>query len=606
MDKFTVARFDGQDFSLWKFQMETYFLANGLMGVIDGSKVRPTSGDTTAWEALENKARMAIVLSLERKQLEPLISCASSKAMWDRLIVLHERATASSIFQATQEFYELKMGPEDTIVQHIARVEAAAHKLTRLKEPVTDNQIMVKVLQSLPEKYMSVVVAWNTVDAAKRNLTELTDWLLQAESVGKSYAKPSELVEVKKESDAMFARTQNFARRDFTPKSNPRSSPQSPRPSSESTDDRRRKIKCHRCGGVGHFQKVCPSPQGREEENQNAEGNVAVASSPVKTSESVAFTAESSFASKNLKSWCLDTGCSDHMSPFRGLFSNFKAVAPGRVITVGNSSKLAVRGVGDIVARAQIGNNYQSVTLRNVLYVPQLNKNLLSLGRASDRGLRTELSRNACVLKKNGKVLVKGRRAPGGVYYAVLSAQVPAEVNCAIAEPNLNVPLRIPSRTQMAKPNKIETRNFVSPVTTSMEEQNGKARKVTKPARRSRPKKKSQIVKTRTAVGLECPRMEEPCGEVNALAKPLRCSRPPSTSATSMSHPETCGDVNGRHSLAALEEHANVKFPRTRLEEPSRFWFKGHRQVLACDDLKLLSSLIKDRKSALHICLLID
>ena len=40
MDKCNVEKFNGSDYSVWKFQMEAFLGYHGLMGMVDGSDVR--------------------------------------------------------------------------------------------------------------------------------------------------------------------------------------------------------------------------------------------------------------------------------------------------------------------------------------------------------------------------------------------------------------------------------------------------------------------------------------------------------------------------------------------------------------------------------------
>lgn len=61
MDKLTLPKFNGNEFNVWKFQMETVFEFQGIMGVVDGPEVKPEQPETAEiWLKNDRKARMLI------------------------------------------------------------------------------------------------------------------------------------------------------------------------------------------------------------------------------------------------------------------------------------------------------------------------------------------------------------------------------------------------------------------------------------------------------------------------------------------------------------------------------------------------------------------
>ena len=71
--------------------------------------------------------------------------------------------------------------------------------------------------------------------------------------------------------------------------------------------------------------------------------------------------------------WIADSGASEHMSSQRHLFSEFEPIAAGTFpIRIANKSVMQCRGVGSIELRSKTGKKWISITLKKVLFVPEL------------------------------------------------------------------------------------------------------------------------------------------------------------------------------------------------------------------------------------------
>ncbi|BAT90079.1 hypothetical protein VIGAN_06125200 [Vigna angularis var. angularis] len=75
--------------------------------------------------------------------------------------------------------------------------------------------------------------------------------------------------------------------------------------------------------------------------------------------------------------WYLDSGCSTHMTGRKDWFVGIKDAAQGKIRFADDRSLMA-EGTGRVVLRDAEG---KEVTIEEVLYVPGLKSNLLSLGQ---------------------------------------------------------------------------------------------------------------------------------------------------------------------------------------------------------------------------------
>lgn len=55
------------------------------------------------------------------------------------------------------------MGANDTVMQHIAKIENIAWQLSDIVEKLSDIAINAKILMSLPKKFNLLITAWDSV-----------------------------------------------------------------------------------------------------------------------------------------------------------------------------------------------------------------------------------------------------------------------------------------------------------------------------------------------------------------------------------------------------------------------------------------------------------
>ena len=88
-------------------------------------------------------------------------------------------------------------------------------------------------------------------------------------------------------------------------------------------------------------------------------------------------------------SWFADSGATQHMTDQRSIFKTFTSTRAGSWMVIGiGSSRLSVKGHGDIDFIVTINGTQRAITIKGVLYVPDLSASLLSIAAVTDVGLR--------------------------------------------------------------------------------------------------------------------------------------------------------------------------------------------------------------------------
>jgi len=125
------------------------------------------------------------------------------------------------------------------------------------------------------------------------------------------------------------------------------------------------------CNQKGHMEKVCKRKQ---QEVQNAQETDD-------KKEELRFVATCFASDITNETWLIDSGCTHHMTHDKDMFVKLDKTHSSKVI-IGNGDYIEVKGIGDIAIDADSGTKIISY----VLYVPEINQNLLSVGQLLEKG----------------------------------------------------------------------------------------------------------------------------------------------------------------------------------------------------------------------------
>ena len=129
--------------------------------------------------------------------------------------------------------------------------------------------------------------------------------------------------------------------------------------------------------------------------------------------------------------WYLDTGATNHMTGQRNLFTTLDELVIG-FVKFGDNSRVEINSHGSVVVLRQDG---QRLSFGNVLFVPKLCANILSLGRLDEEGCKmTMYGGRLTIHDRDGALLAEVHRTEGILY--LLNLKV--EDNCLLTEADDN------------------------------------------------------------------------------------------------------------------------------------------------------------------------
>ena len=148
------------------------------------------------------------------------------------------------------------------------------------------------------------------------------------------------------------------------------------------------------------MERICKTQQQQQGEAKAAEDQ------PM---EEQLFVASCFATNTTTESWLIDSGCTNHMTYDRELFKELDETTISKV-RIGNGALIAVKGKGTVAIEGHSGLKLIS----DVLYVPEINQNLLSVTQLLEKGYKVLFEDKNCVIKDANniemiKVQMKGK-----------------------------------------------------------------------------------------------------------------------------------------------------------------------------------------------------
>ncbi|GJS03452.1 retrovirus-related pol polyprotein from transposon TNT 1-94, partial [Tanacetum coccineum] len=130
-----------------------------------------------------------------------------------------------------------------------------------------------------------------------------------------------------------------------------------------------------------------------------------------------------------LLDWIVDSGCSYYMTPRLDILFDFLECDGGSV-QLGDNMECKIRGIGKL--RIQLKDE-SSFVLHNVGYIPELKRNLISLGTLEKEGYTVKLQSGKVKVINGSRVILSGIRRDNYVY-SLDGHAMAGELNASVEE----------------------------------------------------------------------------------------------------------------------------------------------------------------------------
>ncbi|KAH9670612.1 hypothetical protein KPL70_017043 [Citrus sinensis] len=426
--KLEVEKFTGEnDFHLWRLKMRALLVHQRLDVALDDESTSKKPMKVTEEELSEvlDRAHSAIILSLGDGVLREVGGEKTVAGLWKKLKDLYTKKSMAKRLATKKKLYTLQMEEGSSITYHIDAFNKIILDLEDINVKIDDEDKAMILLCSLPSSY--------------ENLVDTLMYGRQTLAIGDVKEALSSKAAIKKETrdgEGLTARGRAESRE--TSKNKKKRSKSRPKNlkcfhchkeghfkkdcpefknKKKRSKSRPKNLKCFHCHKEGHFKKDCPEFKNKKNKAKEKSGDAAVAS---EFEESDGYDSAGVLIATNAQTkgnWVLDSGCSFHMCPNKTLFTNYET-CDGGVVVMGNDSSCRVVGRGSIRLEMFDGMIRE---LRDVRHVPDLKRNLISLGMLDKIGCLVKLEPGTLKVLKGSMVVMK-RNMSNGLYVLQESA----------------------------------------------------------------------------------------------------------------------------------------------------------------------------------------
>nr|AAL58228.1 putative gag-pol polyprotein [Oryza sativa Japonica Group]ABF96256.1 retrotransposon protein, putative, unclassified [Oryza sativa Japonica Group] len=337
-----VPVFAGENYDIWSIKMRTLLLSQGLWDIVENGYQEYSAGETLTAEQKKSlaedrmsdaKALFLIQQGVAESLFPRIIGAKKSKEAWDKLkeeFQGSQKVLAVKLQTLRRQFQNLLMKESEKVKDYFSRVIEIVNQIRLYGEDINDQKVVEEILISLPEKYEYIVAAIEeSKDLSTLTIQQLMSSLESHEE--RKLQREGSSIENAFQSKLSFRPQNSRFRGNFQKNGFP-------------MRDR------------GYFQKNGFSRQkedGQERREKEEKDDV----------------------------WVIDSGCTNHMAADPNLFREMDSSYHAK-IHMGNGSIAQSEGKGTVAVQTADGPKF----IKDVLLVPDLKQNLLSIGQLLEHG----------------------------------------------------------------------------------------------------------------------------------------------------------------------------------------------------------------------------
>ncbi len=400
----TLVPLNGSNYPTWKIQCRMALIKDGLWNIVNGTEGAPGQAQAEKYAKFmsrRDRALATIVLSVEPSLLYLLGEPDDPIVVWKKLSDQFQKKTWANKLELRRKLYSLRLKEGESVQKHIKVLTELFEGLAVIGDPIKEEDRVVHFLASLPEPFNMLVTALEAstdvpnLDVVTERLLHEERKLKDREGSGSSHEK---------------AMTSRF---------------------------KRKSVECFHCGKTGHIKRNCHLLSGEKKKfrpnrhgKQKANKASVVDECSADSGSDALMVSHKVLSASTPSKWIIDSGASCHMCCDSELFDKLEDLKHPIDVSIGDGRTLKATGRGIIFVNMKLPNKkWNECRLLDVLYVPKLSYNLLSISKATELGNTTDFNEKGCqIYNAKGKLIAEGSKI-GSLYY----------LNCSMGNVKVNV-----------------------------------------------------------------------------------------------------------------------------------------------------------------------
>lgn len=452
-------KLSGSNYDIWSKRMMLVLETNDLWDVVQ-KDVPSEEKKTDAWKSSNRKACLFITVAVTDLVFQSLSQTTLAAEIWRSLEKVYRPKSLLNKVIWRRRLEGICLHEGDDVREHINQVRMCNQNLSSMACGLDDKELTMRLMLSLPASYDSLIDALESVKEDELTFDYLASRLMNHDLRRREVANMPNRVGGSSDSAFLMNQGQRYGRNNGGnnggnnngnngSNSGGNNGSNSGNFGNGSTNNVKvSNIICHLCKEPGHIKRKCP----KNDNNRNNQGNFWRANHGRYRRENgngagtnALLMRESSFANMDDQpysalmttvmkapsvftthcysmkhspdAWYLDSAATQHMSGDRSLFKDDFHPIDATPVFMGDNTCINAVGTGNVMLKKSMVSSGEAdmVLLRNVLFVPELKVNLVSVHRLDKVGCVMVFQEGRCLINRDNKVLAQAIEE-GGLY----------------------------------------------------------------------------------------------------------------------------------------------------------------------------------------------
>lgn len=306
-----------------------------------------------------HRALARICLAVKPCCVQYIRNATTAKEAWNNLEKTFEDKGLFRRVVLLRKLHHMSYTEFKSMAEYIDAVMTTVQQLADIGRTVDDKEVAELLLSGLPQEYDTLVSGLEALNL-QDNLTSET---VRARLLQEDFRRNNNLLQQNGNGETAFATNKKI-------------------------------IICNYCKKPGHIKSKCFKLIREKKKQKEDTSTVSV------------------LAAFSSDDWIVDSGCTTHMCKNKQWFVDLD-INKKFIVTVANNEKLNCNGIGNVYV--MFPNNVKK-TISNVMYVPYLSTNLLSVNRLTQNGYSVKFDNNVCLISDNKGQVIASANNCNGIY----------------------------------------------------------------------------------------------------------------------------------------------------------------------------------------------